>query len=191
MYRIIRIISILIPLCFTTNFTFSQGRFSIYAGIGGMYYLGDLKENALPDFRTVKLAINAGVQYNISPHFVAQINYLHGSLEGDDAYNSEQGKRNRNLRFKTKIDEISLRFNFNILRERQKRIVPYLIAGFGVFHFNPTADGVALQPLGTEGQFIPGGGYPSPYSLWQMDVPLGIGIRYRFGCHFGTKLEAV
>ena len=50
---------------------------------------------------------------------------------------------------------------------------------------------MALQPLGTEGQYVAGGGYAKPYALWQAVVPVGGGIKYRFHCNWGVKLEAV
>src|SRR5690606_30739356 len=39
-----------------------------------------------------------------------------------------------------------------------------------------------LQPLGTEGQFLPllDQGYPRPYALTQINIPFGAGIRYKF-----------
>lgn len=171
--------------------TLAQGRFSVYLGLGGMYYLGDLKETALPHFATVKLAVNAGVHYDITTRWGIQLHYLHGALEGDDRYAKSTAKQLRGLKFYTKIDEISLRFTFNILKERAGRIVPYFTLGGGIFHFNPLADGIALQPLGTEGQYIAYGDYPKPYSLWQPVIPVGIGIRYRFHCNWGVKLEAI
>ncbi len=168
-----------------------QGRFSVYFGIGGMYYLGDLKETALPDFKTVKFAINAGVHYDINTRWGVQLNYLHGMLVGDDGRAADYAKKMRGLKFNTKLDELSLRITFNILREKPGRIVPYITVGGGVFHYNPLADGVALQPLGTEGQYVPGGGYAKAYSLWQPVIPVGLGVRYRFHCNWGVKLEAV
>ena len=159
-----------------------QGKFAIYAGIGGMYYQGDLHETSIPDFRTVKLAYGGGLHYQANDFFGFQLNYLRGKLEGDDVYAISPAKRNRNLRFLTNIDDISLRLTINLLREYPYRFVPYAIAGIGVFHFNPLHNGVPLQPLQTEGV---------TYSLWQPNVPLGLGVKYRFGCRFGVKLEAV
>lgn len=158
-------------------------------GVGGMYYQGDLKETAIPDFRTVKLCYGGGIHYQPGDFIGFDLNYLRGKLEGDDKYALSASKRNRNLRFLTKIDDISLRVTVNFLSEYPNSFVPYAIAGVGVFHFNPMRDGVALQPVGTEGQGIPG--YPAPYSLWQVNFPLGLGVKYMFGCRFGVKLEAV
>jgi opacity protein-like surface antigen len=184
------ILTVLLSLSLT-GASMAQGRFSVYVGVGGMYYLGDLKETALPDFKTVKLAINAGVHYDINTRWGVQLHYLHGMLAGDDGYASAASKQLRGLKFNTKIDELSLRITFNILREKVGRVVPYITAGGGMFHFNPTADGMALQPLGTEGQYIAIGDYPAPYSLWQFVIPVGLGVRYRFNCNWGVKLEGV
>lgn len=156
-----------------------------------MYYLGDLKETALPDFKTMKFAISAGVHYDFNTRWGVQLHYLHGALEGDDQYAKSSSMQLRALKFYSKIDELSLRFTYNILREKVGRFVPYITAGGGVFHFNPIADGYALQPLGTEGQYVPGGGYAKEYSLWQPVVTAGLGVRYRFHCNWGLKLESV
>ena len=55
----------------------------------------------------------------------------------------------------------------------------YLFAGIGGFYYNPKAeyqgDWIALQPLGTEGQYLSDG--PKPYRLFSASVPLGIGFK--------------
>lgn len=168
--------------------SWAQPKFGIYANIGGMYYLGDLKETALPDPRTMKLTYGGGLTCQATDIIGLQLNYLRGKLEGDDAYAISPARRNRNLRFLTTIDDISFRVTVNFVREYPPRFIPYAIVGFGMFRFNPTNGGVALQPLGTEGQGVPG--YPAPYSLWQPNVPGGLGIKYRW-CRWAVKLEAV
>jgi hypothetical protein len=184
------IVTVIVSLVFCYA-SVGQGRFSVYVGVGGMYYLGDLKETALPDFKTVKLAINAGIHYDINTRWGVQLHYLHGSLAADDSYSSKSSMQIRNLGFYSKIDELSLRVTYNILREKAGRVLPYITVGGGVFHFSPLSHGVALQPLGTEGQYAAGGSYAKPYSLWQPVIPVGLGVRYRFHCNWGVKLEAV
>lgn len=84
-------------------------------------------------------------------------------------------------------------------------LAPYLIAGVAGFYHNPKAkipdeyvlqantaptafanagEWTALQPLGTEGQNAELAETDAnfgnkPYSLWQIAIPIGIGIRYR------------
>jgi hypothetical protein len=96
---------------------------------------------------------------------------------------------------------------------------PYLFAGIALFHHNPKArvpamdalhydlfnsqpirqndpryggvtagDWIALKPLGTEGQYVAGSGI-SPYSNWQMAIPAGLGVRYRFNRHTDFAFE--
>ena len=47
---------------------------------------------------------------------------------------------------------------------------------------------VALQPLGTEGQGR--AGYEKPYSLVNLAIPFGLGVRYRFNEKLDFSLEA-
>lgn len=58
----------------------------------------------------------------------------------------------------------------------------YIYSGLAGFRHNPKRDGVALQPLGTEGQGSPGA--PEPYSLWQVAIPMGMGISYKMNQSF-------
>jgi len=169
--------------------TVAQSRFSIYVGGGGMYYIGDLSPSPLPNLHFIKLCGNGGINYRFSPHFSLDLNYTKGGITADDKRAKDAFRINRNLHFNSHIDEISLRLVYDILNIQYWRFVPYIFAGVGYFHFNPTADGVALQPLGTEGQYIPGGSYPKPYKLWQVSLPVGIGLRHRFSMHFGWKVQ--
>jgi hypothetical protein len=56
----------------------------------------------------------------------------------------------------------------------------YGFAGINIMFFNPknlyNGKWVALHPLNTEGQGLPGG--PAPYSLFGINIPFGAGIRY-------------
>lgn len=85
-------------------------------------------------------------------------------------------------------------------------LVPYIFAGIAGFHHNPKAKApdnyvlaaggsstplaeggtwVALEPLGTEGQHATNmvdtdaNFGNKPYSLWQISIPVGVGMRYR------------
>ncbi len=109
-------------------------------------------------------------------------------------------KRNRNLSFKSNITEISLLFNFRPLEltnlePKKWAPEPYLLAGFGWFSFNPqtqyNGSWVDLQPLHTEGEGFPE--YPgvSNYKLSQVNIPVGIGLRYKLSSRFNLSLEYV
>ncbi|MGV3539523.1 MAG: hypothetical protein ACO1OQ_06900, partial [Rufibacter sp.] len=46
-----------------------------------------------------------------------------------------------------------------------------------------------LQPLGTEGQYADGEGYPSPYSRVQIAIPAGFGVKYRLDKRWDVGIE--
>ena len=116
---------------------------------------------------------------------------------------STSGRYERNLSFKSKVSEITLLaefYPFFIFGNYMGRDVepplwsPYLIGGVGLFSFNPQAKArngqyVDLQPLSTEGQgFIE---YPDrqPYKLVQLNIPLGIGVKYELSHNLNLRAE--
>ena len=117
--------------------------------------------------------------------------------------NTSSGRNERNLSFKSKISEIALIAEIHPLfmfinwqsRDRDPpRLSPYLSVGIGYFSFNPQAknrDGkyVDLQPLSTEGQGF--AAYPErkPYKLTQLNIPIGIGLRYELSPTFNLRAE--
>jgi hypothetical protein len=75
------------------------------------------------------------------------------------------------------------------------RFSPYLLGGIGLFHFNPQAyinnRWVDLKPLHTEGQGFAEYAERKPYSLTQLNIPLGIGVRYEISALLNARLEIV
>lgn len=114
---------------------------------------------------------------------------------------STYGRYERNLSFRSTITDVQLAAEVHPLFFRHYDEgeapfwSPYLVAGIGFFSFNPEAnlDGKweALQPLHTEGQGFHE--YPNrkPYSLTQINIPLGIGIKYELGSSLNVRLEIV
>ena len=114
------------------------------------------------------------------------------------------GRYERNLSFRTNISEFMLAGEFHpmfIFMPKDNDdwtpplVSPYLLAGVGLFHFNPQANlngkWVDLQPLNTEGQGS--SKYPerTPYKLNQICIPIGIGARYELGTSFFARAEFV
>ena len=92
---------ILLPLLLLigiTTSTFAQGRVSVYFGIGGMYYIGELKPSPIPTLQTTKLCGHIGINYRLNQHFSLDLNYIKGSVIGDDKYALTDFRKNRNLR---------------------------------------------------------------------------------------------
>jgi len=81
------------------------------------------------------------------------------------------------------------------------RLRPYAVIGIGVFHFNPQgsyidpntgqATWVYLRPLHTEGQGFPE--YPDrkEYGLTQLNIPIGVGIKYYISQNVNLSLELI
>ncbi|PWT70313.1 MAG: hypothetical protein C5B59_20855, partial [Bacteroidetes bacterium] len=134
-----------------------------------------------------------------------------GSLEGADAYITPKGgyetaRYNRNLDFKTSLIEGFLGveiyptvFLEDMPTELTGRLRPYGVLGVGVFHFNPqgsyvdpstgTTNWVYLRPLHTEGEGFPE--YPNrkEYSLTQINIPMGVGLKYYFSEKVNLSVE--
>lgn len=154
-------------------------------GIGGSVYWGDL--NA-PDFGSnlsnTNLAVQAVAKLNFSEYFAFKTNLLYGKLSGDDGNSFQEWQKQRNLDFHSTLVEFSVLgeyhlFGYNFGEDNP--LSPYLTAGIGAFYFNPKTQyqGVtyALQPLGTEGQGMPG--FASKYSRLSLAIPFGAGVKLR------------
>lgn len=136
-------------------------------------------------------------------------------LRGDDFSVSEAGSPDmsdygrfiRNLSFRNNIYELSGIGLFELFPTdrgylRRTFVNPYFMMGLSVFTHNPVSTEpidpaknganpktLNLRELGTEGQFTGVAGTPKPYSLVQLGVPLGVGVRYRLLDKFDLSLE--
>lgn len=107
-------------------------------------------------------------------------------------------KKYRNMNFHSNIAEIALIAEFHPMRlhyyeDGPPALSPYVTAGIGYYHFKPTADyngvNVDLRSLSLEGQGFPE--YPdmAKYSTTQVNVPIGIGVRYEVSEKVNVRLE--
>jgi hypothetical protein len=104
---------------------------------------------------------------------------------------------NRNLNFRSTISEIALIGEVHPLmffeRDFKLPVSPYFAAGLGYFSFNPQANingrYIDLQPLRTEGQGFKE--YPgrSVYHRSQVNVPVGVGLKYDISSLFNVRVE--
>jgi hypothetical protein len=133
----------------------------------------------------------------------------HTVLEGDDAQipvkenGDEQFRRYRNLNFKSHVLEGHLLAEIYPLGflsdEETNGLKPYVLVGVGAFKFNPKAryfgtsgdEWVALQPLRTEGQGLPGYEDRKPYSLIGKAAQIGGGFKYYFGGNKFVGMEVL
>jgi Domain of unknown function (DUF6089) len=192
-------IILLTIICFTrANAQFQELGF----GVGTAAYLGDLNsgnnKTIVDQFtegyrpKNVRLSLSLNYRYNFEKMFSLGFSYYHMNLAGYDSdnptpvgYDAAFYRKNRNLSFHTAINQGFVDARIEPFRTPKSwtsgkmHISPYASLGFGFFKFNPktmyNGQEYELQPLGTEGQGLPG--YNAPYSLFEIGVPLGLGIR--------------
>ena len=114
---------------------------------------------------------------------------------------STYGRYERNLSFKSTIRDLQIvaevhPFFFKHYDEGKAPFwSPYLLAGIGFFSFNPQAklndQWYYLHPLRTEGEGFEE--YPDrkTYSLTQINIPLGLGVKYEVSSAINVRLELV
>lgn len=151
------------------------------AGIfgGGAGYVGDLNQRAL--IKPSGIAAGAFFQRNLNPYLSVKINYDYGVISAADSTSSSQQFRDRNLSFRTTLNELSLMGEFNFMKytpgalDGRHRFTPYIYLGGGVVKYNPQADYKGqtynLRPLKTEGE-------SKPYASMAMVFPYGAGVKY-------------
>jgi hypothetical protein len=192
---------------FSQSITTGNGKVEVGLGIGPLFFLGDLGGNKgvgqstwLKDVQFPLVNLSKGIYAQVYPAewlgFRIAINQ--GKLEGYDSVIKDKGgdegfRKARNLQFQSSLLEgyLAMELNPTVFFERydglRGKIRPYVVAGIGVYRFNPKGqyfapDGsskwVPLQPLHLEGQGF--AEYPDrkPYSLTQFELPMGFGFKY-------------
>jgi hypothetical protein len=189
--------------------------------VGPMVFLGDLGGHFgkgttfIKDYNmnATKLSFGAYVAAHPSEFLGFRLAINFGKVEGDDAYikgkgGLEEARFDRHLDFKSNIIEGFLAaeiYPTALLEDDPSsvmgRLRPYGVIGIGVFHFNPQgsyidpntgqATWVYLRPLHTEGQGFPE--YPDrkEYGLTQLNIPLGVGIKYYISQNVNLSLELI
>lgn len=188
----------------------SFGASNFLGELGGKDAIGT---NFLKDWEVsqTRYSGRAAFGYYIGASWIyrSQINF--GLVAGNDKLTQEPFRNNRNLHFQSIIVGFNQNLQWLFVRERGgnryglKNIKGrkigaramsygyYLTAGIGVFYYNPKARAnansglVALRPLHTEGQGLPGG--PKQYKTVSVDIPVGIGIRRAINRQWGAYME--
>jgi hypothetical protein len=198
-----------------TDFSKAKKYISYGGGMGMSNYFGDLAprtRRGSSDMRYTRSYMSAFYLHRIHPHITIRGSLSWMRLRGDDfsvsrissPTNTDKGRFVRNLHFRNDVFELAAVGIFDLFPTdrgylRRNFFNPYGILGLSFFKHNPqamtpikpgqTSKWVDLQPLGTEGQNTGIPGTPSSYSLWQIGVPLGIGIRYRLADKWDLGFE--
>lgn len=167
---------------------FSQG-IELGLFLGGSNYYGDLSNGFIVVGETHPSAGILG-RYNLTEKWALKGFVGYGKISGDDKNSSDARDKSRNLSFFSNIYEASVQLEYNLIKNSFRYtktwgVVPYLFGGIGVFNFNPKAlyngKEYELMPLGTEGQGTTTYNDRDKYSLTQLCIPMGIGIKKRLG----------
>lgn len=175
--------------------SFSQAQIGLFGGIGN--YQGDLI-GGLYIGKLTRPAVGITGSYDLSERFTLRAGFTYAQIAGHDRYNEKDYLRLRNLSFESDVVEFSLVGEFYTFSFNNKRWSPYVFGGLAVYHFNPyvldtASEKIFLKPLSTEGQGL--SQYPNskPYSLTQLALPFGGGIKYaindniRIGAEVGLR----
>ena len=163
---------------------------SLFAGT--INYQGDLKPNSFT-FNHSNPAFSLVFRKLLNRHLSWRTGISIGKIEAADRYNRDYLKP-RNLSFYSNIKEVYTGISLNLLDISTKRFTPYVYGGIALYHFNPwTYDNnhqkVYLKPLSTEGQGLPEYPKKKPYSLTQIAIPFGVGLKFSLTEYLNIGLE--
>tara|TARA_B100000683_G_C12451978_1_gene540472 strand:+ start:528 stop:1373 length:846 start_codon:yes stop_codon:yes gene_type:complete len=167
--------------------------FGILGGTG--YYVGDLNNM---HFNNLRVAGGITFRKNFDRRFSFKSSALYTNVYADDANSSDPLNVNRNLHFKSDIIELSGQIEFNFLPYETGNSLypfsPFIFTGVSIFNFNPKAEALDgqwydLQELGTEGQGTTSFQNRKPYSLTQLSIPFGGGVKIGVSDDFNIIIE--
>ncbi|MBS1921129.1 MAG: hypothetical protein JST17_12830 [Bacteroidetes bacterium] len=191
---------------FSQSVAVANGKVEIGLGLGPSFFLGDLGgtrgigRTFVKDVNFPFTKLMKGIYINVYPTewlgFRIAANL--GELEAFDSIITNHGgeeleRKKRNLDFRSKLSEayVAAEIYPTVFLEKYDGLLhklrPYGVCGIGVFHFNPQGIYIApngaqswvyLKPLMLEGQGM--SEYPDrkPYSLTQLEIPMGFGLKY-------------
>jgi len=197
------IVSYAQPTHFTTNSYWKHQRKELVFGIGASNFLGDLGglnkvgTGYSPidiEWVTTRPSFHIGYRYRIKSWLSTKSLFSYMILKGDDALTAEPARRNRNLKFRSHLFELSQHFEVIIFNSEEfgaryrpmgvkgsknKNTLIYAFSGISGFFFIPQGPGdggwTNLRPLHTEGQGLPNG--PDQYSNFGVAIPFGLGAK--------------
>ena len=182
-------------------------------GLGVANFLGDLGgANQIGTHFVKDLEISMtrpsaalGMRYKFNKRLAVKGGFYYQLVSGYDKLTKEPFRMNRNLAFRSSLYEISVQAEFYFTREQSGHLYKiknakgmksydfqaYIFVGFGGLYFNPKANyngrWVALQPLGTEGQGLPGG--PKKYKRITACIPYGLGVKEALNKDWSVGME--
>lgn len=190
-----------------------QYRRQVIGGIGVTNFLGDLggaddigRDFIYDlDFVATRPSLLVGYRYQLNTFAFLRGNLQWGILTANDKNTKEDFRSYRNLHFRTGFFDLNGMLEFYLIQNARGNLYRlrgvrgrsglkmdlYVFGGIGLMYFNPKAEyqgqWVALQPIGTEGQGLPGG--PDKYRRITFTVPYGIGVGKSIDRYWSVNVE--
>lgn len=186
------------------EFIIGIGASNFLGELGGANQIGTFFVRDL-EFKATRPSAQVAIRYKFHNRFAVKGGYYYQLLSGNDKLTQEPFRNNRNLHFRSSVHEVSGQLEFFITKEQQGaryqiknakgvknyNFQAYAFVGVGGIFYNPQARyrgaWVNLQPLGTEGQGLPGG--PKAYSRFSVVIPYGIGVKDAINKEWSIGLE--
>jgi Domain of unknown function (DUF6089) len=181
----------LLAACLLVGLSSSAQNFHLGVFGGLSNYEGDLVDGA---YKQSKGAIGITLGYELNDHWMARAGFTHAKVTGADKFSAKPDLRLRNLSFESPLNEFSLLLEYSAFNLYEKRYTPYFFGGLAIYHFNPytyAPNGlqVFLKPLSTEGEGLTNYPERKPYSLTQMSIPFGAGMKFAVNDNIRIGLE--
>jgi hypothetical protein len=216
----LRSLTAFIILCCSYSGSKAQVQYEAGISVGPSNFLGDLGGNMgigrgfIKDNNVELTRIMPGIFFTIIPNqfFNVRAAFNFGRLEGADSVidgkgGMEEARAARNQHFRSPLLELFVAGEFypTVFLEQDPEDVwhkfrPYALIGVGAFRFNPKGQyvdpngnrtWVDLKPLRTEGQGMANHPNRAEYSLTQINIPYGIGLKYFFSDKINLSFEIV
>lgn len=188
-------------------------RRQLIGGVGVTNFLGDLGGGSGIgrdfiwdlDIPATRPSLMLGYRYQFNSYLFGRANVQWGILRSDDNFTTETFRSQRNLKFRTGYFELDLMAEFYLIQNsrgnlyrlrgvrgrRGLKMDIYVYGGLGFMYFNPKGEingsWEKLQPLGTEGQGLPG--QDDKYRRTTFTIPYGIGIGKSIDRYWGINAE--
>lgn len=184
-----RVILLLLAICLVHPL--KSQYLEVGALAGGATYEGEVAPAEILDYlKTYRPAVGIFARYNFTDNLALRSDLRYATIFGDDAISD----RSRNFNFRTRLAEWTILGEwapFSLNLGGGTSVQPFGQAGAGLLYFQPQGlrnnEYFNLQPLGTEGQGLPG--YPQPYDQFTYVLTGGGGLKINFNETWGLSLE--
>jgi opacity protein-like surface antigen len=148
-------------------------------------YCGDLQLGQ-SNLQNSKPIFGLGIQKYLKNKLSIRGEIVYTNLAGDDKTSNEKYRLKRNLNFSTKLLDASVLVQYDLFGlETDRKIIPYIFAGGGVFHYNPYTVNNCGQTVSVVEQNIEN----TTFQLTQFNVALGGGLRLNLSDNFKFGIE--